>query len=96
MEKGKATGPQRKLKAERVDEPPMVLRTDDRERKRVAYAATRARLEEASERLSEAFAAMPEASAAGNVDELPLGPLQSLERDLNAILVTAQQLADTV
>lgn len=100
MEKGKATGPQarkrRETGAQEEAQEQTVARRDDRERRRQAYAAVRIRLSESAERLLQAFEELPEAGVAAKPDELPVGPLQALEKVLAALVVDAEQLRDAI
>lgn len=97
MKQNPATGPQLKGKDKATkEEEQTVPRRDDRERKRAAYAAVRVRLSESAERLLQAFEELPEAGEAGKVEELPLAPLQGLERTLAALVVDAEQLRDSI
>lgn len=98
MEKGKATGPQaRKQNAAPAQEKERTVpRGDDRERKRLAYGAVRQRLIESAERLLQACEELPEASVAAKPDELPVGPLQGLEKALAGMVVDAEQLRDAI
>lgn len=97
MKKGESTGPQKRRSTELVPaQEATTARRDDSERRRSAYSAVRDRLYALSERLLEACDGLPEAQAAGIAGELPVQPLQALEKNLATLVVEAEQLRDTI